>query len=70
MVSGMALRIEWDISKAEKNLRKHGVSFAEAQVAPCLARTAAPDSTVDTTIPVHRAQRTRSDHGLATFHPR
>ncbi|MBA2244966.1 MAG: BrnT family toxin [Gemmatimonadetes bacterium] len=27
----MGLRIEWGLSKAEKNLRKHGVSFEEAQ---------------------------------------
>ena len=26
----MALRIEWDERKAERNLRKHGVPFAEA----------------------------------------
>ncbi len=31
ILSSMGLRIEWDISKAEKNLRKHGVSFEEAQ---------------------------------------
>ncbi len=27
----MGLRIEWDRLKAEQNLRKHGVSFEEAQ---------------------------------------
>lgn len=27
----MGLRIEWDTGKAEKNLRKHAVSFEEAQ---------------------------------------
>jgi uncharacterized DUF497 family protein len=27
----MGLRIEWAIGKAEKNLRKHAVSFEEAQ---------------------------------------
>ena len=27
----MGLRVEWDLGKAEKNLRKHGVSFEEAQ---------------------------------------
>lgn len=27
----MGLRIDWDINKAKKNLRKHAVSFEEAQ---------------------------------------
>jgi uncharacterized DUF497 family protein len=27
----MGFRIEWDTGKAEKNLRKHAVSFEEAQ---------------------------------------
>lgn len=27
----MELRFEWDQTKAEENLRKHGVSFVEAQ---------------------------------------
>lgn len=42
----MGLHVEWDLSKAETNLHKHGVSFEEAQTVfadPLSATVGDPD---------------------------
>jgi len=66
----MSLTFEWDESKAEENLRKHGVSFAEASTVF--------EDTLSLTIPdpLHSAEEQRfvilglsnQEHALVVVH--
>ena len=68
----MGLRVEWDLSKVEKNLRKHGVSFEEAQTVfadPLSVTVDDPDHLERERRLVRRARRAYPHHQRAAGGP-